>query len=67
MSNTVELPNVEKLAPTAEQTLPAAVDDTVNEYADAEKNFQPRTLKFWTIVIGMYLSLFLVLLVSNSA
>lgn len=36
----------------------------VDEYEDAEKNFQPKSLKFWTIVIGMYLSIFLVALVS---
>lgn len=34
------------------------------EYEDAEKNFQPKTLKFWMIIIGMYLSIFLVALVS---
>jgi hypothetical protein len=33
------------------------VDD---EYEDAEKNYRPKTLKFWTIMIGVYLSTFLV-------
>ena len=41
---------------------PAA--DELNEYKDAEKNFQLKSLKFWTIIIGMYLSIFLVALVS---
>lgn len=30
---------------------------------DAEKNFQPRSPKFWMIIIGIYLSIFLVALV----
>ncbi|KAF2097192.1 putative aflatoxin efflux pump, partial [Rhizodiscina lignyota] len=29
---------------------------------DAEKNFRPKSLKFWTILCGMYLSIFLVAL-----
>jgi MFS family permease len=33
-----------------------------NDYADAEKNFKPRTLKFWTILMCIYASLFLVAL-----
>jgi hypothetical protein len=28
------------------------------KYEDAENNFQPKSLKFWTIIIGMYLSIF---------
>ena len=45
-------------APTADK--PAqSVDD---QYEDAEKNYQPKSLKFWTIMIGMYLSIFLVAL-----
>ncbi|CAG9945077.1 unnamed protein product [Clonostachys rosea f. rosea IK726] len=36
--------------------------DNQNEYEDAERNYQPKTLKFWTILIGMYLSMFLVAL-----
>ena len=35
-----------------------------NEYEDAEKNFQQKSLKFWIIIIGVYLSIFLVALVS---
>ncbi|KAL4778169.1 major facilitator superfamily domain-containing protein [Aspergillus varians] len=30
------------------------------EYDDAEKNYQPRSPKFWLILLGMYLSIFLV-------
>lgn len=38
--------------------------DVNEEYQDAEENFQPKSPKFWTIIIGMYLSIFLVALVS---
>jgi MFS family permease len=38
---------------------PARQDE---EYADAEKNFQPRTLKFWLIMVSIYISIFLVAL-----
>jgi hypothetical protein len=31
-----------------------------DEYEDAEKNYRPKTLKFWTIMISVYLSMFLV-------
>jgi hypothetical protein len=34
-----------------------------NEYEDAEKNFQPKSPKFWAIMLGVYLSIFLVALV----
>ena len=44
--------------PLSEQARPV---EKVNEYEDAEKNYQP---KFWTIMVGMYLSIFLVALVS---
>ena len=37
---------------------------TVDEYEDAEKNFRPKSLKFWTIIIGIYLYIFLVAFVS---
>jgi hypothetical protein len=43
----------------------AADSDQLNEYEDAEKNYNPKSLKFWTILIGMYLSIFLVALVSS--
>ncbi|KAL2871714.1 MDR family MFS transporter [Aspergillus lucknowensis] len=42
-----------------EQTKPGGQPD---EYADAERNYQPKSLKFWLIILGMYLSLFLVAL-----
>jgi hypothetical protein len=48
--------------PTAESAQPVVKS---NEYQDAEKNYQPKSLKFWTIIIGMYLSMFLVALVSS--
>ncbi len=37
--------------------------ETVDEYEDAERNFQPNSLEFWTVIISMYLSVFLVALV----
>ncbi|KAH8895435.1 putative aflatoxin efflux pump [Thozetella sp. PMI_491] len=43
----------------AAETRPGAPAD---EYADTEVNYQPKTLRFWTILIGMYLSIFLVAL-----
>ncbi len=33
-----------------------------NEYEDAEKNYQPKSIKFWSIMIGIYLSMFIVAL-----
>lgn len=50
-------------SPTAaeQETQPA---EAANEYEDAEKNYQPRSLKFWSVMIGMYLAMFLVALVS---
>ena len=42
---------------------PAEPLEKVDEYEDAEKNYQPRSLKFWTIISGVYLSIFLVALV----
>lgn len=39
--------------------------DMQAEYGDAERNYQPRSLKFWTIMVGMYLAMFLVALVSD--
>jgi hypothetical protein len=35
---------------------------TVDEYADAEKNYDPKSLKFWLIILSIYLSFFLVAL-----
>lgn len=40
------------------------VGETADEYQDAEKNYQPKSLRFWTIMAGVYLSIFLVALVS---
>jgi hypothetical protein len=60
MSSTASVPDVDN-ASAAELGQPL---DEFDEYADAEKNFQPKSLKFWTIIIGMYMSIFLVALVS---
>jgi hypothetical protein len=50
---------------TSERTEAAGSTNSLDEYADAEQNFQPRSFKFWTIIIGMYLAMFLVALVSR--
>ena len=52
-----------KERPPAEHAQP---EETVDEYDDAERSYQPKTLKFWTIIIGSYLSIFLVALVSSA-
>jgi predicted MFS family arabinose efflux permease len=33
-----------------------------DEYADAEQNYNPKSLKFWLIILSVYLSFFLVAL-----
>ena len=60
MSPTVSVPSTKKLS-SADWPQPS---DPVNEYEDAERNYQPKSLKFWTVIIGMYLSFFLVALVN---
>ncbi len=60
MSSTVSVHSAKEVPP-AERAQPV---ERVEEYEDAEKNFQPKSLKFWTIIISMYLSIFLVALVS---
>jgi hypothetical protein len=64
MSSTASVQSSADQAPAAE---PAQPVDEFGEYGDAETNFQPKSLKFWTIIIGMYLSIFLVALVSSTA
>ena len=59
MSPTASLHSTKEL-PSADWPQPT---HPVNEYEDAERNYQPKSLKFWTIIIGMYLSIFLVALV----
>ena len=39
---------------------PSASGD--NEYADSEENYKPKTLKFWLVIISIYLAFFLVAL-----
>ena len=43
---------------------PTKTAENLNDYDEAEENYQPKSLKFWAIMIGMYLSIFLVALVS---
>ena len=59
MSSTASVHSA-KEGPPAERVQPV---ETVDEYEDAEKNFQPKSLRFWTIITSMYLSIFLVALV----
>ena len=60
MSSAASVHSTEKV-PQAEK---AQAIDKIDEYEDAEKNYQPKSPKFWTILIGVYLSIFLVALVS---
>ncbi|KAK1751129.1 major facilitator superfamily domain-containing protein [Echria macrotheca] len=46
-------------AVNATKTEPVDVED---EYADAERNYKPKTFRFWAILLGIYLALFLVAL-----
>ncbi|KAG8527918.1 uncharacterized protein KY384_006834 [Bacidia gigantensis] len=48
-----------KELPSSETSQPV---EPIDEYEDAEKNFQPRSFKFWAIIVGMYLAIFLVAL-----
>ncbi|KIW72513.1 hypothetical protein PV04_00698 [Phialophora macrospora] len=57
-----ELPPVQHAPPVDRQTDAKKKHEPANEYEDAEKNFQPRSLKFWAIIVGIYLSIFLVAL-----
>jgi hypothetical protein len=47
-----------------EQSVNDRPSHEVGEYEDAEINYQPKSLKFWAIMAGMYVSIFLVALVS---
>ncbi|OCL13974.1 MFS general substrate transporter [Glonium stellatum] len=51
--------SVQSAQPASKPPQPSNED---NEYEDAEKNFQLKSLKFWLIIIGVYLSIFLVAL-----
>ena len=59
MSKTVSVHSAKEVTPVE----PAQPIEKASEYEDAEKNFRPKSPKFWTIIIGMYLSIFLVALV----
>lgn len=50
-------------SPASTHSIERAPAQPVEEYEDAEKNFKPKSIKFWTILIGMYMSFFLVALV----
>ncbi|KAK0709942.1 putative aflatoxin efflux pump [Lasiosphaeria miniovina] len=39
---------------------PDSESDAFNEYHDAERNFQPLSPKFWSVMVGLYLAMFLV-------
>lgn len=65
MSSTVSEAPAKALSPAKEAKSIEAIKsvEVTDEYKDAEKNFQPKSLKFWTIISGVYLSIFLVALV----
>jgi len=44
------------------ETRPPTFED--KGHGEAEMNYQPKSFRFWAIIIGVYLSLFLVELVS---
>ena len=46
-----------------ESKIPQPYDEDAG-YDEAEKNFQPKSPKFWMIIVGVYASIFLVALVS---
>jgi MFS family permease len=60
MSSAVSVKSIDRPKEDLQESAPKVE----NEYADAEKNFQPKTLKFWTILAGVYLAIFLIALVS---
>ncbi|KAK3384725.1 major facilitator superfamily domain-containing protein [Lasiosphaeria ovina] len=51
--------NDEKSPPPANPQ-PDSESDAFNEYHDAERNFQPLSPKFWSVMVGLYLAMFLV-------
>ena len=59
MSSTASVHSTTEVPP-AKSAQPVKI---IDEYEEAEKNFQPKSLKFWTVIIGTYLSNFLVALV----
>ena len=64
MSPETSIPDAEKSRMAAE---PAPSPDELDEYGDAEKKYQPRSPKFWAIIMGVYFSIFLVALVKFTA
>ncbi|KAF2799290.1 MFS general substrate transporter [Melanomma pulvis-pyrius CBS 109.77] len=52
------MPSPDSAPPATASAQPAPKD----EYADAEKNYKPKSLKFWIIIFSMYASIFLVAL-----
>ena len=49
-------------ANSVQSTKPGPPVDHQDEYADAEKNFNPKSPKFWILIISVYASIFLVAL-----
>lgn len=46
----------------AHQTTKAPRPPDNDEYADAEKNYQPKSPNFWMVIISMYMAIILVAL-----
>jgi hypothetical protein len=50
------------MSTTSDSSMKDTSGTSSNDFADAEKNFKPKTLKFWAILMCIYASLFLVAL-----
>lgn len=46
---------------------PAAAKALQDADEDSEENYQPRTIKFWMVMLGLYCALFVVALVSDES
>jgi hypothetical protein len=63
----LEEPHISRTSRTSTSTQKLEKDATpqttvANEYADPEKNYDPKSLKFWLLIHSVYLSFFLVAL-----
>lgn len=49
-----------ELQPAEKQEGPDQKSETAYEYEDAERNYNPKSIKFWSILIGIFLAILLV-------
>jgi hypothetical protein len=63
-TSTIEQPHTSRSSMSSQkiEKEPVLNTTTANEYADAEENYDPKSLKFWLIILSVYLSFFLVAL-----